>query len=771
MPTPSPSAHVSSGGRLIAADGRALPLRSTSVNADARGGGARVELTQVFVNPHAEPLRVHYQVPLPAEGAVSGFAFEVAGVRTVGRVEARTQARERFEQAILEGRTAALFEQERSSVFTQELGNVPPGETITVSVLVDQPLRWVMEDERGWWEWRFPTVVGPRYLGALGRVDDATRISTSHTTSPLSVDVALELNIRDTRCDDVQSPSHALVRRRSDESGWVVGLEGDVSLDRDVVVRWAVGQPDVLATLDQGRPAQGHARAHEAFATLTLTPPAELDPGEILARDLIVLLDTSGSMNGEPLEQAKRIVLGLLDDLTEADRLELIEFSSRPRRWKRGAVAATERRVAAARRWVQSLSAGGGTEMTSGLMEALAGVRPEAQRQVVLVSDGYIGFEREIVSTLLERLPAASRLHTVGVGSAVNRSLTEAAARAGRGVEILVGLGEDVERATARLRAATARPVVVDLRLEGSVEPATERLPDLFAGRPARIPLRVPADGGPLTIRGRTTTGAWETRLELEPCEPGQGSMAVVTGFGRDRVEALEMRRVAGEDVDATIERLGLEFQIATRLTSWVAVSDAVAVDPSSPSRRETVPHALPAGTSIAGLGLRTPAPMAYASAMPPMAMAAGAPPSPAAPSRSLRRRMSEAFAGPPKAEAPEEAMSEIAASGSMGNRAASGPSEPFGTGRWWRAGGRWVIEIELQWPRFTWAPPTAVRVVLSDGRGLDLELEVTRSTRAGELRQGMVLRLVGVLPAELGSDAPHVLHLQPDLVVPLRHD
>jgi diguanylate cyclase (GGDEF)-like protein len=201
----------------------------------------------------------------------------------------------------------------------------------------------------------------------------------------------------------------------------------------------------------------------------------------------------------------------------------------------------------------------------------------------------------------------------VGVGSAVNRSFTAAAARAGRGAEVILGLGEDAERAARRLVGRTEAPLIVDLTLRGSAleDVAPRQLPDLFAGAPALVAARVAAVGGELLVRGRTVDGTWEQRVRVPPTTPGDGSPGVVALFAREAVEDLEMHRCAGDrlDADADIIRLGLDFQIATRLTSWVAVDSGPAVDPGAPVRTARVPQELPYGLSAEALGLRAPAP------------------------------------------------------------------------------------------------------------------------------------------------------------------
>jgi Ca-activated chloride channel family protein len=638
----SPAPHhpaPTSGGRLVTSTGRALPLLGTSLTADAAGGVARVTVEQRFHNPYAEPLAVTYTLPLPADGAVSGFSFRVGARRVIGEVDRKRAARERYEQALVEGKSAALLEQDRSSLFTQEIGNIPPGEEVLIEVSVDQRLRWLDE---GAWEWRFPTVAAPRYLGEPGRVADAERVTQDVASAGTPARFSLSCVVRDVIAAGrrAESPSHAI---DTSPAGSGVRLElrdaGGARLDRDVVLRWAVATPKVGLTLAQGAPRLGRG-----FGLCTIVPPSIEAGYEVVPRDVIVLLDTSGSMAGEPLAQAVRVVSAIVDTLREQDQLELVEFSSAARRWRAHPARATASMRADAIRWLKALRASGSTEMRAAIVDALSAARPEAQRQVVLVTDGLIGFESQVVQAICDRLPTSSRLHTVGVGSAVNRSLTGPAARAGHGVEVVLGLGEDPERAAARVVARTTAPLLVDLVVEGSalLEHAPSRLPDLFAGSPALVSVALRPEGGALVVRGRTHSGSWEQRVRVAPSTEGSGSPTVTALFGREQVEDLEMRLAAGDDardIDRAIERAGIDFQISTRLTSWIAVSQEQTVDPGDPLRRERMPQELPHGMSAEGLGLRA----ARASIPAPAAMAAGiafdlGAPAGAAPQRESRR-------------------------------------------------------------------------------------------------------------------------------------
>lgn len=757
----------SCGGRLVTVDGRELPLRGAAVRADARGGVARVILEQRFVNPFAEPLDVTYSVPLPADGAVSGYAFTLADRRIVGEVDKRAAARQRFEEAIAEGRSAALLEQDRSSLFTQEIGNIPAGAEVVAEIAIDQRLVWLDE---GAWEWRFPTVVAPRYLGAEGRVADAERVHQDVAGAPLPVRMALALTVRDALPEGrrPESPSHAVAMAAPVLPGGSTEIafadEAGARLDRDVVVRWGVARPTVGLALDAARPKAGAA----AYGLLTIVPPDRAAAAKPVARDLIVLLDTSGSMGGEPLDQARRVVAAMVDTLGDADRLELIEFSTAPRRWKGEAVRATAAARKEALAWLGKLRASGGTEMREGILEALAPLRGEAQRQVVLVSDGLIGFESEVVAAILARLPRGSRLHTVGVGSAVNRSLTGPAARAGRGVEVVIGLGEDPERAARRIVARTDAPLVVDLEVTGAAVErcAPGRLPDLFAGAPALVALELRPEGGEIVVRGRTAEGAWEQRLVAPPRAAGEGSPAVATLFGRELVEDLELALAAGgkaRELDRAIEKLGLDFQVATRLTSWIAVSELVTVDPRDPRRKVRVPQELPHGMSAEGLGLRPAAgmPMAQATMMMPAGFAAAPLPppapmsAPAKPRGALGRLFKKA-----KAEAPREEEKERAVTmdwlGEADDAAPAPEARPRSGLRGKitvRKGRQLVVELTLE-DELAWDPAGVATVVLADGSQLGARVVLERTTRVGTLAAGMTLRITFELFADLPAGA-----------------
>ena len=594
---PSTPEGASAGAELVTSDGRPLAFVSAQLRGEAQGGIARVVLEQRFENHYDELLRVTYRMPLPADGAVSGYAF-VIGERTItGVVDRKRAARERFERAIVEGKTAGLLEQERADIFTQQIGNIPPRETVIARITIDQRLVWLPEGE---WELRFPTVIGPRYIGAADTAADVRATHIKVTDQPLSARIQIELAIRDAIVGGAKpsSPTHQLVHK----SG-AVELVSGARLDRDIVVRWPVATPAVGLSLASARPDKGD----HAYGLLAVVPPARGAQATPVARDLIVLLDTSGSMSGGPLSKAKQVVALLIGSLGEHDRLELIEFSNTPRRYKDEPITATPKAKAEAIKWVQSRDADGGTEMRAAVIEALATLRVGAQRQVVVVTDGYVGGEQQILDVLLRTLPRSCRLHVLGVGEAVNRSIASSLARAGRGAEVIVGLEEDAERGAKRLLDRTKLPMLTNVEIAGSalVRHAPDALPDVFEGAPLVAALMLHPDGGELVVTGQLADATWRQTLQVPARKPGDGNQAIVALYGRERVADVEARAMFSS-VDGEIEDLGLAFQIATRMTSWVAVDESRRH--TGPSRDELVPQELVHGTSAQAFGLRAPA-------------------------------------------------------------------------------------------------------------------------------------------------------------------
>ncbi len=609
---PHPARHRAAG--LVTVDGRAFPLRSAALEARADGGVAATVLRQHYQNPYAEPLEVLYTLPLPADGSVTGYTITI-GERVIrGEVRPREEARQEYERALIEGRTAGLLEQDRADTFTQKLGSLPAGLEVAVEIETLQPLGFLpAADERPpRWEYRFPTVVGVRYQGAPGRVPDAERLDPDRADgggTPLRLDATL-LIAGDGMPEPAPHAPHHDVELAEEPHGTRVTLREAARLDRDLVIRWTAARDEVGVRLVEGPGLDGD---DGRYALLSVTPPRGV--AQALPRDLTLLIDASGSMDGQPIRRAREISERLVRSLEPGDRFEILAFASEPRRLVDGTLEATPETIELAVRRLRGLRAGGGTEMASAITEALRPLRPDSQRQVVLLTDGYVGFEGEVIQSALQRLRPGARVHTVGIGSAPGRTLTRALARAGRGVEVLVGDDDGIDEAAGRLLRATVRPVLTELEVRGSAVAgvAPQRPGDVFAGEPRLLALELEPAGGTVEVRGRLAGSdePWVQVVEV-PSTQGESDAALPAGalYGRETIEDIELRLVAdagsgkSEAIESEIEAVAMRHRIASRRTSLVAVAEEPSVDPRKPRRRERLPVELPAEVSAEGVGL-----------------------------------------------------------------------------------------------------------------------------------------------------------------------
>ncbi|CAN5526507.1 hypothetical protein BH09MYX1_BH09MYX1_44680 [soil metagenome] len=313
----------------------------------------------------------------------------------------------------------------------------------------------------------------------------------------------------------------------------------------------------------------------------------------------------------------------------------------------------------------------------------------------------------------------------------------------------MIGLGEDPERAVARIRARTEAPLVVDVTVEGAaiLETAPARMPDLYAGAPVLASAKVRPEGGEVVVRGRTATGTWEQRVRIAPTEETRSVAAAL--FGREAVEDAETQLAAGGErhvIDRKVEAIGIEYQIATRMTSWVAIDETPSVDPLAPTRKEVVPQMLPYGMSVDGLGLRASAhgvastglgaimpqsiARAYGGAPPPAAMGRPAAPPAAAPSPQRGERIGSDDEDRVRAPAKKEA---------------SAPRVVFPTKITKRVGREITIEITVT-AELAWDPASFTHVLFSDGTEGKAEVDLTKTTRAATLGGNQIARIVIVL-------------------------
>ena len=635
---------IASGQMLLRDEqsNRYLPalLQASKVHFDISGMLATVSVEQSFRNDTQRWLEGVYAFPLPDTAAVRAMEMLVGERRIVGKIREKAQAQKIYAQAKAAGKKASLVEQQRPNLFTNRVANIGPGETIIVRLEYVQQVDYLA----GAFSLRFPTTITARYMPggplqaaadpdrqdpvainpylgwarATTGVPDAAAISPvqypregseQRPLNPLEVTASLDMGMPLAR---VEAPFHdiALARRAG---VYDIRLANGVSeMDRDFVLTW--------------EPVSGAAPAaalfteqvgDEYFGLLMVLPPAAERAAAPPPREIIFVVDTSGSMGGVSIEQARNSVVKALQALRPEDRFNIIEFNSVHRSLYRRPVPATRHYVQRAQEFVRQLRANGGTEMLPALRAALDPAADSdlleeqlALRQVIFITDGAVGNEVALFEEISARL-GSSRLFTVGIGSAPNSWFMREAARFGRGTHTHIGSLEQVGEKMAALFEQLSRPAAVDMAVAwpGEVAAWPERVPDLYLGEPLLVAVRFAGEPprGDVEVSGLVAGQAWKRSVQIATGADPLGSprhKGVASLWARQKIAGLLDQKLLGRSADAVradVLPLALAHQLLSPYTSFVAVEEVVSRPVAEPSGRVPVPNTRPKGQSPQG--------------------------------------------------------------------------------------------------------------------------------------------------------------------------
>ena len=598
------------------------PTVETEAAIEVTGMVARTRLTQSFHNPGTESVEGIYVFPLPENSAVDHLSMKIGEREIEGVIQEKDAARKTYEQAKTDGRKAALVEQQRPNLFTNSVAHIGPGEMVRVTIEYQQTLAY----DGGKYRLRFPLAMTPRYVPAAAPVEalpdepktrDAAPFGASfdaasaeallqpafasetggYLVNPVDIAVAIDAGVP---LGDVVSSYHdAHVDKRADGRAVVTLAKDQEEADHDFELTWTVapGAAPRAALFTQ-------TTGGKDYGLLMVVPPA-MDPIQKAAlehvpRETVLIVDTSGSMQGVSLDQAKAALREALGRLTERDRFNVLEFNSVTRPLWPAALPATPANLAAALDWVGRLRADGGTEMAPALTFALDGSQtPGVLRQVVFMTDGGVGNEDELFRLIAQRL-GASRLFTVGIGSAPNAHFMTKAAQFGRGTFTYIGDVREVHEKMAALFTKIESPVLQDVEVRWAdgtpVETFPERVPDLYLGEPVMVSASAASFAGTVIVSGTRGNRPWSVALtpSSSPTASGVGAL-----WARAKIASLMDAMRQGGDAEklrAQVVAVALEHHLVSAYTSLVAV-DVTPTAPAGTTKTALVHAALPKGS------------------------------------------------------------------------------------------------------------------------------------------------------------------------------
>jgi len=592
-----------------------LPLKSTSADVNIAGVIADVKVVQVYKNEGKSVLEAIYIFPASTRAAVYDMKMTI-GERVIrAKIKERKEAREEYEEAVREGRTASLLEQQRPNVFQMSVGNILPGDEIKVELHYTE----LLLSEEKTYEFMYPTVVGPRYsnqsedeAGTDKWVKNPYLLEGQEPTYNFNIDVHIAAGMP---IKDIFSPSHEvnIDYQSADEASINLANGEHKKGDRDYILKYRLNGDQVAPGLLL------HRGEKENFFLMMLQPPKRIITEQIPYREYIFIVDVSGSMNGFPLDISKELLRNLIGNLQKKDRFNVLLFAAGSSVMAEKSLPATEANIQKAIHLIERERGGGGTELLPALKRALALPRSEGySRTVVIATDGYVHVEKESFDLIRNNLGKAN-MFPFGIGSSVNRFLIEGMARAGMGESFVITRPADAQKTANKFRNYISSPVLtqIDYKIDGfdvyDVEPMT--IPDVFAERPVLLFGKWRGNPkGKIKINGIAGQGKeYSKTIDVSDYKTASRNRALKYLWARHKIAVLsDYNQVNPEDETVReITNLGLTYSLLTAYTSFIAADTQVRTEGGQVTTVQQplpLPHGVSnlalAGRSAAGTGM-----------------------------------------------------------------------------------------------------------------------------------------------------------------------
>ena len=587
-------------------------LLNTDVDMNISGLVARVSVRQEFRNTSQNWVEGVYVFPLPDNAAVDQMRLHIGDRFIEGEIQEKEHAKKTYEQAKQAGKKASLVEQQRANLFTTSVANVAPGELVVIEIEYLEDIRY----EEGQFSVRFPMTLTPRYIPGSAlpdrtgngwspdtdRVPDASTITPPQVTSSKAHQLSLTASVNAGMPLEIIASRYHPVSVTEANDQYTVSLQsGTVAMDHDFELVWrpvASAAPRAMSFVEtiDGKPY---------YLLMVMPPDQESVPAATMPRETIFIIDTSGSMHGVSIQQARRAVQLALKGLKPTDRFNVIEFNSVTNALFKVSQPVTNQSMTEASRFVQQLQANGGTEMRPALALALDSPPSEAHlRHVVFITDGSVGYEDELFSMIENRLGSA-RLFTVGIGSAPNSYFMRKAAEAGRGSFTFISALHEVSEKMDGLFKKLEHPQVTDIEVQWPsgvvVDGFPSTVPDLYLGEPVTVKVQASGEfrsGDRVRVSGNSISGGWTAEL---PVSAATNSPGVAALWARARIGELTDIERRGTDPDETrsaIVETALTHHLVSKYTSLVAVDKTPARPAGEALDSEQIPNLMPYGQS-----------------------------------------------------------------------------------------------------------------------------------------------------------------------------
>lgn len=592
------------------------PTLGADISVDVSGPVARTRVTQHFRNPSSVHVEAVYVFPLPPGAAVDTLKMVVGTRIIIGEIKERQAAKVRYEEAKAAGQKAGLIEQERPNIFTSSVANIGPKETVVIQIEYQETPR----QTAGEFSLRIPLVVAPRYVpgpvlqtvdfDANGKgwgqvvdpVPDHERLGgpvldprKSAPVNPVTLAVRLDPGFP---LGAVTSNTHKVhVKAEGASATWITLDDGAVPADRDFELVWTAA-PGHVPTVGLFR----ELVAGSDYVLAYVMPPAATGTLDQRPREIVFVIDNSGSMGGESMDQAKASLIYALGRLAPTDRFNVIRFDDTMERLFEDTVPAVRDRISQAIAFVAALEASGGTEMLAPLQSALTDARPNDSaflRQVVFLTDGAIGNEQQMFDSVASRR-GRSRVFMIGIGSAPNTYLMERLAEMGRGTYTNIASTAEVADRMRSLLAKLESPAVTDLQVrftDAAAEVTPDPVGDLYRGEPLVIAAKVALLTGALEISGDIGGTPWTTSVPLDKAAISSGISKL---WARRKITDAEVAATLGQidraEADRRVLTLALEHSLVSHMTSLLAIDKTPTRPAGAELVRAEVPLNLPAG-------------------------------------------------------------------------------------------------------------------------------------------------------------------------------